>query len=515
MAGPAVLRISIISSAAGAVAGIRETDGALGKLGKGAAVAGAGIAAAGVAAIAFGKDAYEAASRTQQAFGALESVFGDSADTLQAWAKDAASTVGLATSEYAELASILGAQLTNMGRSQAEAAKQSDELIRLGADLAATFGGSVADAVSAVSSTLKGETDPIERYGISIKQADINAHLAAQGLDKLEGAAAKTATATAALELITKQSASAAGAFGRESNTAAGQQARFSANVENLKAKIGAGLLPVMTQAFGFLNAKAFPAAEKIGASLRTNLGPALSNVGRFITRDVVPAAREFITWFQEKIVPGIRGTVTPVINALRSAFASIADRIEGNSGSLEKLGRFLQKVAELGAKLAPILGKVLGVQLKIVGEIIGTVVDALGFLISAFDKAWQAAEKLGDIAGKITGPLDKVGGLVGKLNPFGGLPLVGAVGHLTGPVASTRGIRTITTAAGGLGGYGGGTFAGASAGLAGMTIDARTFFNVQVDGAFDPVATARQIEEILRAHAVRLARVPTFGPAA
>jgi hypothetical protein len=47
--------------------------------------------------------------------------------------------------------------------------------------MAAVFGGTAADAVDALSSALKGEMDPIERYGVTLNQAAIDAQKAADG----------------------------------------------------------------------------------------------------------------------------------------------------------------------------------------------------------------------------------------------------------------------------------------------------------------------------------------------
>ena len=126
-------------------------------------------------------------------------------------------------------------------------APKTDTLIGLGADLAATFGGTTADAVGAISALLRGERDPIEKYGVSIKEADVNARKAADGTDKLTGSAAKQADAQATLALLTDQTASAQGQFSRESDTAAGAQQRASAEYENASAALGTSLLPLMT----------------------------------------------------------------------------------------------------------------------------------------------------------------------------------------------------------------------------------------------------------------------------
>lgn len=211
--------------------------------------------AAKVGAVALGAitgaalSAGHAASELEQATGAVSSVFGQYAGEMMQHAEKAADAVGLSQTEYGNTASILGAQLKNMGLSMKDTAGTTDNLITLGADLAATFGGTTADATSALASLLRGERDPIEKYGVSIKQADIEAQKAAMGLDGLTGEAAKNADLQATLALLTKQTADAQGQFARETDSAAGSAQIASANFENARAALGEALLPVMTQA--------------------------------------------------------------------------------------------------------------------------------------------------------------------------------------------------------------------------------------------------------------------------
>lgn len=190
--------------------------------------------------------AVDAASRAEQAAGAVLSVFGDLAGEVEKNAARAATAVGLSASQYNELASVLGAQLRNLGTPVDQLAGQTDRLIGLGSDLAATFGGTTADAVSALSSLFRGERDPIERYGVSIKQASIDAWLAANGMAGLTGEAKAAADAQAAMALLLEQTAFAQGQFNRETDTFAVSQQVANAQIDDAMAKLGETFLPLM-----------------------------------------------------------------------------------------------------------------------------------------------------------------------------------------------------------------------------------------------------------------------------
>ena len=249
MSKTAILSVRIISDSKEAAKGFSQAAGGVDKLEgkvKGAATA-MSVASAGV--IAFGKEALDAASALQQSTGAVESVFKSQADSIKSLAADAAQSVGLSANQYQEFASVMGSQLKNLGVEQSNLVPTTDKLITMGADLASMYGGTTADAVEALGAVFRGETDPIEKYGISIKQSDVNARLAADGLDGLEGEARKQAETQARLAILTEQSADAQGNFAREVDTAAGSAQIAAAEWENAKASLGEALLPIATRA--------------------------------------------------------------------------------------------------------------------------------------------------------------------------------------------------------------------------------------------------------------------------
>ena len=206
----------------------------------------AGVALGAIGAM--GKGAADYASEAEQSYGAVESIFGKHAESIISKSKEASTAVGLSGREYRELSSTTGAMLKNMGMPMEEVSGQTQELVTLGADLAATFGGPTKDAMEAIGSLLRGEANPIERYGVSIKKADVNARMAADGLDKLEGEALKQAEAQTMLALLMEQTADAQGQFARETDTAAHKQQVATAKMNDAKEAIGTRLLPIMAE---------------------------------------------------------------------------------------------------------------------------------------------------------------------------------------------------------------------------------------------------------------------------
>lgn len=216
-----------------------------------AGLAAAGAAVAATSLVAFLSDAVSAAGDLEQSVGGVNSVFGESADEIHAFGENSAEAVGLSRNSFNELITVTGALLKNKGME--DFAARSLDLVEIGADLSATFGGTAKEAVEALNAAMRGESDPIERYGISLNQTAVNAELAAKGLSGLEGEAKAQAEAQARLDIITRQSADALGAFARETNTLQGQQQRLSAEWEDAKAALGQAFLPMMTNAVSLM----------------------------------------------------------------------------------------------------------------------------------------------------------------------------------------------------------------------------------------------------------------------
>lgn len=224
--------------------GLEGSMGAASGAIKGLALGGAALAGAGI--VSFLSDSVKAAGDLQQSIGGVDSVFKDSAQTVHDFGQTSAQSVGLSTNAFNELVTVTGAMLKNKGLE--DFTQKSLDLVKVGADLSAQFGGSTKDAVDALNAAMRGESDPIERYGISLNQAAVQAELAKKGLTGLTGAALDQATAQARIDIITRQASDAMGAFARESDTLQGSQQRLNAEWENAQAQLGQALLPALTK---------------------------------------------------------------------------------------------------------------------------------------------------------------------------------------------------------------------------------------------------------------------------
>ena len=296
-----------------------------------ATVAAAGAAAIGVA----GAKAVSAAADLEQSTGAIEAVFKSGADQMKAFADTAASTVGLTKNEYQELGTLLGAQLKNGGTSIDQLAGKTNDLIGVAADLSAQFGGTTADAVAALSSALKGERDPIERYGVSLKQASIDAKAAELGFQKVGGSFDNEAQQAATLALIMEQTADAHGAFAREGDTLAHQVQVLKAHFGDFAAKAGTLVLPMVTALASAAIEHLVPALESLSTWAQDIAIPALQDFAARIQANVVPKIKQAAAVFQTEVRPRLQAlidwlttTVPPAVGRVVAFFEKFGPAI-------------------------------------------------------------------------------------------------------------------------------------------------------------------------------------------
>lgn len=210
-----------------------------------AMMAGSGLVAAGL------YKAGQSAAELEQAVGGTEAVFKDASGYIDKYAKSAATNMGLSETAFRTATTRIGGQLKGVGFDIDTAAEKSVQLTGIAADLAATFGGTTAEAVDALGAAFRGEADPAERFNLRLNQNTVNAKAVEMGLAATTSKVDAHAKAQATLALILEQSADAQGQFARETNTASGQMAIANAQLENAKASLGQAVAPILADVAG------------------------------------------------------------------------------------------------------------------------------------------------------------------------------------------------------------------------------------------------------------------------
>jgi hypothetical protein len=240
---------------------------------------------------------------------------------------------------------LIGALLKGNGLTIEDTTKKTKDLVVIAGDLAATFGGTTADAVSAISSLLKGERDPIERYGVSLKQVDVNAQMLTDAKNGLVFASEREASINATLTLLLEKTADAQGQAAREADTYAGVTGALTAKFQDMQAEIGTALLPVLSEFSAWLQT---PEGE-------AKLQEIVDGIVEIIEQIV--AAVEFVDENKDWLVPMVVaiGAVTTAWNVATGALnayktAAGISAVAGAAGAAGIAGAGILGAAGVGA---------------------------------------------------------------------------------------------------------------------------------------------------------------------
>lgn len=339
--------------------GIKQAQKQLGSLGgtlegvkRAFGVASASVVAynAAQAGLGFAKDSVIAARDLSRNFAALDSVFGPLSAKMQQFSNDSVK-IGLSSVDAAKASTFLGSVLKQAGFSMDDVADQTQNLVGLASDLATTYGYDVQEALTGMTALFRGEYDPIEKFGVAMKQSEVNAVLAANGQDKLQGAARRNAEQMARLALLYQRTEDAQGAFATQSGTLFVEQKKLEATFKNIQATVGSALIPVLSD-------------------LATQMVPIVTNL-----------APVFVEVFKQ-------------ISSLLAVFVPLLDPASKN----------MQTLGTVFAGLVGILKDVLTVLIKNIAAVLAFVtafslVKNVGAGVLAFMKAYRVAAEAATVA--------------------------------------------------------------------------------------------------------------------
>ena len=220
-------------------------------------------AAAGAMAIKIGKDAIGAASDFSEEISKSRVIFGEASKDIENFAKTAANSLGQSKKQAVSAASTFATLGKAAGLTGKDLSKFSIGFVKLASDLASFNNTSPEDAIQAIGAALRGEAEPIRRYGILLNDATLKNEALALGLIKTTKEALSPANKVlAAQAAIYKQTSDAQGDFARTSDGLANSQRQLAANIEDVKITLGEALLPVALKFSNFVKENFVPAIK-------------------------------------------------------------------------------------------------------------------------------------------------------------------------------------------------------------------------------------------------------------
>ena len=403
MAGSRTLKLNILAETKGLTDGLnkanQQVSGASGKIGSAFKKIGVAVAAAGVAASAFavklGVDAVKAASDLSETVAKAGQIFGTSAKQVEDFAASAAATLGQSKQQALDAASTFAVFGKSAGLAGDDLVKFSTDFTVLASDLASFNNTTPDEAITAIGSALRGEAEPLRRFGVLLDDASLRAAALELGIvSTTKNALTPQQKVLAAQELIFKQTGDAQGDFARTSDGLANSQRILTAQIENVKTSIGTALLPVATELFQFIGSKLIPILTNFSDSFSKQATPAIENMRKIVADFVLPALKNLWYFITEFIVPTLRNILEPVLGLVQRAFEFLSAKVRENREGLDVFIAIALKLAGfVRDTLAPILGGILATAFNLV-------VRAVGLAIDNFAKVFEIIGKVARFLG-------------------------------------------------------------------------------------------------------------------
>lgn len=241
-----------------------DANKGFGGLMKTVAIAGAAIAGAATAVGVFAYKAIQSASDFNEAISKNQVVFGAISKEVEAFARTANTALGLSETAALKAAGTFAIFGKSAGLAGKDLSDFSTNLVTLAADLASFNNTSVDDAINALGSALRGEAEPLRKYGVLLDDTTLKAAATELGIYKGNGALTAQQKVLAAQRVIYLQTADAQGDFSRTSDGLAAQQKILGATFDDIQQKLGQAFLPIFLNVVTFLNDNVVPAFERV-----------------------------------------------------------------------------------------------------------------------------------------------------------------------------------------------------------------------------------------------------------
>lgn len=215
------------------------------------------------------------ASDLSETKSAVDAIFGkDTGAELQKWAGRGAAELGQTQQQALDAAKTFGVFGQMAGLAGGDLFNFSTDLTSLATDFASFYNASPQEAIDAIGAGLRGEAEPLRRFGILMDDASLKAKALEMGLSDGKQPLTQQQKVLAAQALILGNAGAAMGDFEKTSGGLANQQRILAASFEEAQTKLGTALLPGMTTFATFANDTLVPMLN----DLIDKVGPVLAD---------------------------------------------------------------------------------------------------------------------------------------------------------------------------------------------------------------------------------------------
>lgn len=295
-------------------------------------------------------DSIKKASDLAETMNKVNVIFGSSAGAVADFASNAVEQLGMTQQEALDGASTFAVFGKASGLAGNSLVGFSKNLVQLSTDFASFYNTSPAEAIQAIGAALRGESEPIRKYGVLLDDATLKAEAMKLGLYDGTGALDSQAKSLAAYNAILGQSGIAQGDFANTSDSLSNQLKIATASFAELKTEIGQQLQPVAKSFVDFLNAEMIPALrDSVKEYKEFATATQDAAMGNYETNDAAGKATGGLDLLRTMMV-----SVIGPINDLVNGTTEFRDRANAAAEAAKKNADGISKVAEAAATVAP-----------------------------------------------------------------------------------------------------------------------------------------------------------------
>lgn len=324
----ALLQRAEVQASSG-VAGLATGRSQIGSLlGGGLAIGG------GFALITKLREGFAESVNLNESLNKTRAIFGEASEEILAFADNSVEALFVTRSEALEAAANFGIFGRSAGLAGPELAKFAQDLSLLATDLASFNNTSIADATTAISAALRGESEPIRKYGVLLDAATLEARALAEGITDVERKLTPMERVLAANAEILAQTvvqqgdaARTADDFANASRRAGAASTEFFASIAKfavpLATLLANGILPVFVELTAFINDEIGPGLR----ILRDGLIGAATALGGLLGLRVVAEGLQFLSIALRAVLTPM-GLLITTVGLVGAAVKILVDRV-------------------------------------------------------------------------------------------------------------------------------------------------------------------------------------------
>lgn len=331
-----------------------------------------GLAASATGLLAFFQESVMAASDLDESMNAIDTIFTTANGSIYTFAEGAGKAIGMTELSAREAAATFGTYGKQANLAAEENAKFSVQMATLAGDMASFKNTSPEQAIQAIGAAFRGESDPIEAYGVIMNETILKTRAMKMGLIENTSEALEPAVRVqVAYAEVLAQTAYMQGDFEKTSGSLSNRLKTLRADFEAQSVAVGNKLMPAAQALVSLLSGPGMAAlsgtaavigtlADAVGvlATFLAGLpGPIQAAIGaivalRLATMLLGSAMGQSLVGRigqARTAISGMGTTTVSAVSAMRTQFGYLQQATRNASGGVTTLGSTMRNVGTMG----------------------------------------------------------------------------------------------------------------------------------------------------------------------